>query len=127
MTKLMLHETNDMVETVQRKYMQAYNTGDLDGLVDLYTEDAIFFPGIGPIGRGKQEIRATFEMMKGGFATIDVQCLQVEECPDRPFNIGLFTFMNDKGEKAAGNYLIIYKKEEGTWKIYIHTVNQDKG
>ena len=125
MNAIVVRDTSAMVETMLQKYVEAYNTGDLDGLMELYTGDATFFPWIGHIKKGKQEIRITLEMIQGVLITMEAQSLQVEECGDRPLNIGTFTFMNNQGEKlVSGNYLIVFKLEQDSWKIDIHATNK---
>ncbi len=125
MTEIVVRETNEMVETIRHKWMEAYNTGNMDALMDLYTEDAIYFTWVGPMYKGKQEIMSTFKELRKDFPKLEYVSLQVEECGDRPFNLGLWTLMNEKGEKvASGNYIIVYKQEQGAWKFYIHASNK---
>ena len=52
-------------EDCDRLFMEAFNTGDLEGLVSLYEEDAAFVQEGGRVVRGRAAIR---EIMRGFFA-----------------------------------------------------------
>ena len=52
-------------EDCDRLFMEAFNAGDLEGLVSLYEEDAAFVEQGGGIARGRDAIR---EIMRGFFA-----------------------------------------------------------
>lgn len=49
-----------IIETI-RKYWDAFNANDLDGVMTFFSDDAIYQPGDGKTHRGKVEIRAAFE------------------------------------------------------------------
>ena len=52
-------------EDCDRLFMEAFNTGDLEGLVSLYEADAAFVEEGGGVARGPDAIR---EIMRGFFA-----------------------------------------------------------
>lgn len=131
MSEIVVGETNEVVDTFCHRWMQSFNTGDIDGLMDLYTEDAINIPWTGPIQKGKQEIRTGIEFLYGdggGAArpTTDITVLKVEDCGERQIAVGLFKGNNDKGEKVTGNWISVYKTEQGTWKICYHASNTNE-
>lgn len=48
------------------KFVDAFNTNDLDPVMSFFSEDAVYEPGDGRIHQGKTEIRAAFEPQFNG-------------------------------------------------------------
>ncbi len=105
-----------------RDYESALARGDVKALGALYTEDAEVVHK-GPNTMGRAQIEKVFEAMVAdsatlsGFTTTGLwgnENLLVEQ------GTGFFAKSDGTG-KSAGEYLLVWKKEDGTWKIFRDT------
>lgn len=105
-----------------RDYESALARGDVQALGALYTEDAEVVSR-GPNTVGRANIEKVFEGMVRdsttlcGFSTTGLwgdAHLLVEQ------GTGFFA-KADGSEKSTGEYLLVWKKEDGTWKIFRDT------
>ena len=105
-----------------RDYEAALARGDVQALGAMYTEDAEVVSR-GPNTVGRAQIEKVFEAMvadsatQSGFATTGLwgdENLLVEQ------GTGFFA-KADGSDKATGEYLLVWKKEDGTWKIFRDT------
>lgn len=105
-----------------RAYESALARGDVKALGALYTEDAEIVHG-GPNTVGRANIEKVFEGMvrdsvtQSGFTTTGLwgdARLLVEQ------GTGFFARADGSGT-SAGEYLLVWKKEDDTWKIFRDT------
>ena len=105
-----------------RDYERALARGDVQALGALYTEDAEIIHQ-GPNTVGRVNIEKVFEGMvrdsatQSGFTTTGLwgdARLLVEQ------GTGYFA-KADGSDKSSGEYLLVWKKENGTWKIFRDT------
>ena len=68
----MSHHTEDLASLVTNVLDATWNSHDVDRVMDLYADDAVFIvtpapPGFPPVSRGKEEIRRLVEALIPGF------------------------------------------------------------
>jgi len=111
------------IEQRLREYENYLDKGDSLALGDMYTVDAKIIPSV----NGRENIVKVFSSMIkdsiiGTFETTNLwgnDELLVEE--------GKGVWTNKRGENpSSGKYLLVWKKEEGTWKILRDTWFPDK-
>jgi len=111
------------IELRLREYENYLEKGDSMALGDMYMPDAKVIPSI----NGREDIIKVFSAMIkdsviGSFETTNLwgnDELLVEE--------GKGEWSNKKGEnKSTGTYLLVWKKDDGTWKILRDTWFPDK-
>ena len=107
-------------------WMAAYEAGDYDAIIDLYTEDAWIMAR----GRPKLEGRAAIGRSFGGLAAgrkvnIDIVVEELEVIHDWAWLVSEFTvtYGADNGEKPpvqeTARSLLIYRKgADGKWRIH---------
>ena len=116
----------DAIEAITPNWKAAYLAGDVDAMLDLYTEDAWVQARRVPIVRGRPAMRPLFETL-GDFEGLDV-AFEREELwvyPDLGLAHGMAKFVitvtAEDGSKIydPGRALLMYQKDEtGTWRIW---------
>jgi len=113
------------IEAIGEQWAEAYRTEDLEGLVDLYTEDAWVLARRQPLRRGHEELRGFFAGLIGKY-DLDVQFYMEELVVDGDFAHSVAKFALTYGSRDGspaiqdhGRALILYTKgDDGQWRIW---------
>ena len=133
-------QERQLIENAFDRWIMAYETGDPDGVANLFTEDAIYAANTGQVLKGREEIKAGVAgWMQGssrvgqqrGQAKLDLQrqTLRLVQHGSFAHDSARFTIrMNPPGCLIdAGHALAVWEKQDdGRWLIDALTVNQDK-
>jgi ketosteroid isomerase-like protein len=100
------------------------NSGDLDGLVDLYEDKAAFASQPGSLAHGPAGVRAAlgdFISMKG---TLELEVTRVLEVDDLALVMGVWTFDGSGPDGApvhleARNADVLRRQRDGSWRFVI--------
>lgn len=114
--------------TMSPTWEALYNAGDLDGLVDLYTDDAVVMPPDAPAATGAAAMRANVEAYLGfGLVRSEVPVVEAYGVSgDLAWGAGPYRFYDAAGNLAAeGKYLIVYRFADGVWRIARHMWSND--
>ncbi len=112
------------IEAVLEGYERVLNASDVDGILELYTEDGVFMAPNNPSAVGIQQVEAAYT---GAFQAIDLNVefdiVEIEVISDdwafaRSNSAGTIT-INATGDKIPeGNQeLFVLRKVDGDWKI----------
>ncbi len=114
-------------DTIGRSYdgwIQAFNRGDLEGLIPLYSAEVVLNPPGGPelVGRDavREWIRRFFENNRARQTEVTQE---VEEAGDWAwlrgrFEIEISARRAGPFETIRGAHLMIWKRDESGWRIY---------
>jgi uncharacterized protein (TIGR02246 family) len=112
------------IEEVLKRYEQALNAGDVEGVVALYTEGGVLMAPNSPSAVGIQAVRdsyvATFEAIRLdiSFQMAELHVLSPEWAFLRSNSTGVITIVADGTSIPEGNQeLFILRKLYGEWKI----------
>jgi uncharacterized protein (TIGR02246 family) len=105
------------------KWMQCTVSADVDGLLPLMAEDAVFLVSGHPPMRGREafagQFRAAMERVR--FQPVsDVQEIQVQGDMAYSWNLLTITIMSRSGEyvgQRSGYVLSVWRKQDGNWVI----------
>lgn len=106
------------IRKAEDDFSAAYNKGDLDALMALWTEDAEFISEDGRTYRGKEQIRV---LMKKSLTTNKGMTQQAKPAtmkfvrPDVVIEVGEVTLKNKDGSSDTGKYETVWVKLEGKW------------
>ncbi len=117
-----------------RGWWEAYNARDVDGLVDMYAEDAIRMPPEEPPARGKAAIRGTFRaefadlasydyLSEGGLQ--DVHLADGWAVENGWWRITILPGTRDELVFFGRYVLVARSRENGTWEILWDIWNTD--
>lgn len=133
-------QERQLIEEAFNRWMVAYETGDPDGVANLFTEDAIYAANTGEVLKGREQIRAgVAAWMEGssrvgqqrshGSLDLERETLRLVQHGSFAHDLARFTItMRPTGCLIdAGHALAVWEKQDdGRWLIDALTVNQDK-
>ena len=114
-----IDEANARLEAFQKE-------GNAAGMGDMYTEDAVLLPAGGSSTRGREAIEAIWAE-KLGSGVADVQLTTEELVPlgdDLAYEIGSYTTTPKDAAPVSGNYLVLWKRTDGGWKLHVDIFNE---
>lgn len=118
-------ETVSVFEQVGGRWIEHYLANDLDGLMELYTDDATVMLHGKPAMQGKEAIGAFFAASMGtADVSFDIDVEQAEIHGNIAYLISKYWMSikpqgSDQMFTDVGRSLLIYKKDaEGIWKIH---------
>lgn len=126
--------TGDPVEVARiletsRKFSAYYVAGNIDSLAAVYSEDAKILPPDASIIEGREAIRRRWTLPPG------VEILHHAATPEEitiegnyAYDVGYYEGSSRREGQARasafrGKYVIVWKKEEGDWKMYLDIWN----
>jgi len=112
------------IEAVLEGYERVLNASDVDGILELYTEDGVFMAPNNPSAVGIQQVEAAYT---GAFQAIDLNVefdiVEIEVISDdwafaRSNSAGTTTINATGDQVTEGNQeLFVLRKVDGDWKI----------
>jgi len=116
-------DQGDLVREGGSEWAEYYAAGDLDGLMTLYVDDVVVALHGQPALYGKQAVRDYFSTRIGkAEAQFELDYEVIETHGDIAYIISkywLHAVNKESGDvyKEAGRSLLVYKRQEGQWKI----------
>ena len=117
------------IQAISDKFIAAFKKGDAQGITDLFAKDAVLLPNHAPRLKGQQAIAAHWkagleQLSTIKFTTTDVILLG----SDTVARIGTWevTTKDDTPMTFSGKDLVLYRKEDGDWKIVADIWNTDQ-
>ncbi|MDX1408305.1 MAG: nuclear transport factor 2 family protein [Saprospiraceae bacterium] len=112
-----------------RQFSQYYMDGAYSQLAECYTADGKIMPGGAPIIEGQEAIEKRWTLPEG--VTVLKHVIHPKEIrvlDDHAYDYGYYEgeTLLANGEKSSwkGKYVIVWRKEGGTWKIYLDIWNR---
>lgn len=122
-------ETNQIAQVVQN-YGKAMNNSDVEGVLALFAEDAIFIPSGHATAMGKTAVRAAYQSELSTIdlditVTIDEISYQGDLAYARSRSLGHLTIKATGEKKSTKDYraFFILRKIDAKWKITRFTFN----
>ncbi|XP_035694188.1 uncharacterized protein LOC118428277 [Branchiostoma floridae] len=118
-----------LIEEHNEKFMACFKANDMKGLANLYTEDCKIMPTGSDTLFGREGPENVFKgAWEGGVREVE---LKVEEVgpmgSDVIYERSTYTMKTEDGSVAdVGKYVVIWKKVDGDWFLYIDIFNTNK-
>jgi uncharacterized protein (TIGR02246 family) len=114
-----------------RTWLEAYNAGDVQKIVALYTEDAVLMPPHAPAANGHAAIRAHLTTDTAGAKAAGIKLVPGTSTAgvagDTGWESGTYTATNASGATVdSGNYLSVSHKSNGKWLYYRDMYTSDR-
>jgi len=115
------------IEEVNRNFIDALSKMDSVGLANLYTSDAKFMAPNGPAAEGRNNIQTAFGgLIKSGATKLNLTTSDMWGSEAMMAEEGVFTLASKDGRQLdKGKYIVLWKKEDGKWKLFRDCFNSD--
>jgi uncharacterized protein (TIGR02246 family) len=114
------------IEETNARFTKALGEGDVSTVASLYTSDAVLAAPGAPMVRGTAAIK---ELLGGmvqqmGAPELKLKTQEVEELGETAWELGTYT-MNAGGNTDTGKYIVVWKHQDGAWKLHADIWNSD--
>lgn len=108
------------------EFARLYGEGDSTGVANLYTEDAKFMMEGSPATMGRENIQSVMSgIMSSGIEKVDLRTIEVWGDEDMVVEEGELTLYKKGVEVDRGKYIVLWKKEDGQWKLFRDIFNSN--
>lgn len=121
----------DKIKAAAKKFSIAYLNKDYEAIAALYTKDAKIFPNNAPIIAGYEAIKKRWEG-SSGYTALEHEIIATEivVLMDTAYDYGIYKGKNKKDDGTEityqGKYVVIWKKINEEWKMYLDIWNRIK-
>jgi uncharacterized protein (TIGR02246 family) len=114
------------IEAMAAKWQAAFNAGDGVGVAALYSDDAMLMPPNSAPVSGRPAIEAFWTQAASQGMADELTTKEVYAVGDMAVEIGMYSATAADGSHADhGHYMVVFKQENGQWKMYRDTWNSD--
>ncbi len=113
-------DVRDAIMAANVRLMDAFSRGDAEGVAILFTEDGqVLSPGK-EIITGITGIQGFWQvMLEMGFKSLKVETLELWEHADTAVEVGKYTLGGEDDRLSdRGKYIVIWRQEDGQWKLH---------
>ena len=109
---------------VAERWAEYWSSKQVDELVALYADDAVFHTGQGDRFSGKQVIRDIFKKaLETNSSNITVESVRTEVSDKLAYDSGNYREVRGAGgdkHELTGTYVIVFRRQNGKWLIVEH-------
>jgi uncharacterized protein (TIGR02246 family) len=114
---------SDVLEEIRNandNFEKKFANGDAQGMASLYTSDGMLLPPGAAIQEGSIAIQNFWQMvMDMGVKRAQLETLNVEQQGETAIEVGQYSLSGADGQRMdVGKYVVIWKKQEGDWKLH---------
>ena len=118
-----MQKSKSFIDSINTKFSEQIKNGDSMALASHYASDAaILLSNTEPI-RGKDILSAWGSMLRAESADISFQTIDLTGSNDFLIETGYIVTKINEDNINKSKYLVIWKKQNGEWKLYRDMVN----
>lgn len=125
-------DAENAIRRLDAGFNSAIARGDVNGMMEMYAEDAVLMPPNTPPMRGRDAVRQYWTAFMGigrveGTVTTD----DVEQSGELATEVGHYTMTITPTAAGAppvrdsGKFLVAWRKTDGKWRVYADIFNSD--
>lgn len=119
-------QVRQSIESQTARFERYVENQQFDSLASIYTAGGQLMAPNAPAASGENLISAFEGMADMGIASIDLQTSEVEAAEDFAYEVGNYSLMGEDGSEVDnGKYIVIWKMEDGEWKLHRDIFNSD--
>ncbi len=109
-----------IVEEQGKQFIAAVKKGDAAAVAAMYTVDSRALPPNEEMAAGRAAIQRSWQgAIDAGVRNLAFHVIEVERRGDSIYEVGKYILVDAGGtEIDRGKYIVIWKKEEGKWKLH---------
>ena len=126
----------DFEQLVLNEYIEPYKTGDTEGWLEVFADDAVGMHNTLPALEGKQALRRFAETVHGTFnieqldVTVDSVITEGDWALTRGNYVASFVLKDEdienQSEPRQGKYILLWERQDdGTWKVILDMGNNN--
>jgi uncharacterized protein (TIGR02246 family) len=128
---MIMEDVRSLIASVNQKFMDAFSRLDAAGVAALYTEDTKLLPPGFPMMTGKEAVKSFWQgAMNSGVTEAKLETLELESQGNSASEIGRFTLtvqlQGNETTTMTGKYVVVWKNQDGDWKLHIDIWNTDE-
>ena len=125
-----MENVHELIKSANQKFMDAFKRADAAGIAVLYTDNPKLLPPGSPMMTGKEAVKSFWQStIDMGVKEASLETLEVESQGNLASEIGRFSLtvqpQGGQSTTMTGKYVVVWKNQDGTWKIHIDTWNTD--
>jgi len=114
------------IVAANQEFVAFIEAADSVGLGNLYTQDAKLMMTGAPAITGRKNIQSAFSgMINSGITNADLRTIAVWGTEDLITEEGEYSFFVGEDEVDQGKYLVLWKKDDGKWKLFRDILNSN--
>jgi len=120
-----LEKDLDLIQARNQIFMEAYKNMDSEGLAELYTADAKLLPPNSETVEGSENLDSFWkDTMEMGITEVKLHTGDVERYGKALVEVRNAELLGKDGALIdTARYIVIWKQERGTWKMYLDNFN----
>ncbi len=126
----------DFEQLVLEEYIEPYKTGDTEGWLEVFADDAVGMHNTLPALEGKQALRGFAETIHGAFdieqldVTVDSVITEGDWALTRGNYVASFVLkgegVDDQAAPRQGKYILLWERQDdGAWKVILDMGNNN--
>ncbi len=110
------------------EFMAAVKRGDAAALASFYTTTGKLLPPNSDFMIGREAIQGFWQaVINMGVKAAQMDIVEVEKCADTVIEMSTFKMFGEAGQELdRGKYIVIWKKEDGHWRLHRDIFNSSK-
>lgn len=114
------------IEAANKEFMAFFTAVDSVGLSNLYTEDSKLMMNGNPAITGRENVVSTFSsIMKSGISRANLKTIEVWGNDEIITEEGEYALYVGDDQADHGKYIVLWKNEDGKWKLHRDIFNTD--
>jgi uncharacterized protein (TIGR02246 family) len=128
MTEATATRVRNLIATANEKFMATFKARDAAGMASLYTKDGQLMPPNSDFLTSHEAIQGFWQaVMDMGVEEAKMEIVEVEDLGDRAIEVSTFALYGPGGQVLdEGKYIVIWKQEDGQWKMYRDIFNSSR-
>jgi len=116
----------DTIHARSRSCLASMNAGDIDAVMEHYTDDAVLLFGGVPVLRGPVDVRSHWESVYDPARTADLDTLEINVHGDLAYEIGLYRVESPDGTVTTGKNVVVWRRcDDGVWRLAVDICGND--
>lgn len=110
----------DFIKSANEEFVKRFREAQFNQLAELYTTDGTVLPPNMETIKGRELIAGLWQAVYNmGIKSVRIESVEVENCGHLALEVGLFELYGSDWQLLdKGKYLVIWKQENGIWKLH---------